>query len=46
LAVGDRAVLYLSFDVRRSAPGHDIELDVHVLHQPTTMTTIKKFKLE
>jgi hypothetical protein len=43
---GDKAVLYLTFDVRKVAPGNDIEVDVAVLHQQKPMIAIKKFILE
>jgi hypothetical protein len=42
---GDKAVLYVSFDVRKVAPGNDIDLDVAVMHQSTPMIVVKKFTL-
>jgi hypothetical protein len=43
---GDKAVLYVSFDVRKVAPGNDIELDVAVMHQQKPIIAIQKFALK
>jgi hypothetical protein len=46
LLAGGKAVLYMSFDVRKVAPGNDIELDAQVLHQSTSIVDVEKFTLE